>query len=1338
MTQLRTVCPALTPRASTFSRRAAFTLRNLFQCGLGVALSLLSLSPLQAQETECARVKIEVKQDLALERQAFDAEMRISNSLDTASLTDVGVVVKITDEAGVPIAISNDPNSVSAKFFSRISNLENIANVEGSGTVPPKLTSVINWLIIPAPGAAANAPLGKKFLIGATLTYKFAGEMHTLELAPDVITVKPLPLLTLDYFLTQEVLADDPLTPEIEPVEPFTLGVRVKNSGVAVAKSLKIDSAQPKIVDNAQGLLINFKLDGSYVNDAPVQNTLLVDFGDIGAGTSKMGRWIMETALAGRFTEFSAKFTHADALGGALTSILQGTNAHLLLRDVRVDLAGRDYVRDFLAKDGDVLRVYESNGTDNLVTDLSGVAQLTTSISVSGNAVYRLIVPPTQGFVFVKLPDPFEGQKALGRIVRSDGKEMVAENVWLSKARNPETKKLNYWLNFFDANTPGSYDAEFQAPQIVAQPPVIQIVPDHVVKEEQALSFLVEASSPNGKPVTLSAATPTGARFTIQAADPQAPSVTRAVFEWTPAKGTAGNYSIVYTATDGSLSSSRSSNIKVEVNAPPPGPGTPILNAPVSGAQVTTLRPSMSVLTSIADKDPTTKVQFEVYLDEAMAQLADSATVLKTAAPVGTALPTSWTPALDLADNTHYWWRARAFDGDKMYSPWVNGQFFVNQFNDGPDSFNLTSPVSNSEVGSLQPTLSWTNSHDKDGDPIRYDVAVYGDAAQTVRVSGAAGIAPGADGSTSWTLDVALSNHGTYYWTVTASDAVGAQMPTATRTFVVNTGNTPPGEPVILSPVVGGQSMNKTTALVVRNSVDAEGDSITYLFEMDTVNTFDSGDKRTSGPVIAGGGETSSWSVADLVENKRYYWRVKAQDGRAESAWAGADFLMNAVNEAPFTPTVKNPGNGAWTAALQPSLEANPVVDPEGDPVRYQFEVYRDSTLKNKVVDGISTNTGWIVSTPLADKRSHWWRVRALDPQNATSSWGPATLLYVSTAPYQDPTIQVTAPTLPTVPDTVIVDGVPKKQVTLRWQGTDPNIEPSVSLYYSKSNSGYAGSRIVEGLPQEAGTHTGSYLWDVTTLAPDAYYVYAVIYDAKGVGRAYAPGAVVIPNPTSSGQIVVNSGKKLMITSESGRRAKFTVQLNQAPRADVMVPLSSTRPREGAVSPPNLVFTTKNWSSPQTVTVTGQDDCAPDRKQRYQILTGKSISTDPSFIGLSGKAVELENQGSGDKRFTTNNRAIYICALSVVNTRKLDARTWEYLLSAELTNTGADLRGVTAKLSRMPFGMQLSDGQLKFGAVASGETVKSSDTISVRARGPIPLEVLQLGIGIEWNVSIQQ
>lgn len=543
---------------------APFSVGGLLGVLLLIAASLAS--PLaQAQDTVCAHVKIEIKQELTLERQAFDARMAINNTTDSGVIENVSVVVKVADENGTPVAVTSDPSDLSAKFFLRVSDKQNISDVDGSGTVNPQTSATIDWLLIPAPGSAGATPLGKKYLVGATLTYTFNGERTVLEVSPDVITVKPLPSLTLDYFLPRDVNADDPLTPEIEPAEPFTLGLRVKNTGQADAKSLKIDSAQPKITDNQQGLLINFVLTGSYVDDAPAQNTLLIGFGDIAAGTSKMGRWNMETTLSGKFTEFTARFSHGDELGGALTSVMQATNTHTLIHDVRVDLPGRDTVHDFLAQDNDAVRVYESDGPDSEVADRSSTATLTIGAAASGNPRYHLGFPATPGFAYVKLPDPFNGQKVLGSVLRLDAKRLASQNVWLSKTRDAQTKQWQYWVNVFDVNTPGAYDAEFQDPPPTTHPPVLQAIADQTVQETQQVSFVVEASSPDNKPVTISAAPlPVGATLTPQASDPGAPGVARAIFDWTPPQAAAGVYSITYTANDGVSSVTRTAKITVQ------------------------------------------------------------------------------------------------------------------------------------------------------------------------------------------------------------------------------------------------------------------------------------------------------------------------------------------------------------------------------------------------------------------------------------------------------------------------------------------------------------------------------------------------------------------------------------------------------------------------------------------------------------------------------------------------------------------------------------------------------------------------------------------------------
>ncbi len=407
----------------------------------------------QAQ-TVCAEVKIEIQQKLNIERQGFIATMRIINGLETTSLTNIGVNVKFADRNGVAVRATSNPDDTSALFFIREDFLSGITGgVQGGGSISPKSTGEARWLIIPAAGTGGSTPAGEIYAVGATLTYQEGTEVRTVEVTPEVITVRPQPRLELDYFLPNEVYGDDPLTEAIEPSEPFSLGVRIRNVGAGPAQKVSIESAQPKIVENQQGLLIGFQIDGSYVQDAVTQNSLLIDFGNIEPSRSKVGRWVMSTTLSGRFSEFAAEFTHDDALGGAVTSLLERVTTHALLKDVRLDLAGRDAIRDFLAVDGDTIRVYESEGIDSLVANQSAGASV---VSAPAGAL-DLVFNPVSTAAFVKIADPTSGQFEIGRVERSDGKVMLAENVWKSRERTASGTSWRHYLNVFDVGGTGRY-----------------------------------------------------------------------------------------------------------------------------------------------------------------------------------------------------------------------------------------------------------------------------------------------------------------------------------------------------------------------------------------------------------------------------------------------------------------------------------------------------------------------------------------------------------------------------------------------------------------------------------------------------------------------------------------------------------------------------------------------------------------------------------------------------------------------------------------------------------------------------------------------------------------
>jgi len=53
-----------------------------------VVLFLFQTNEIKAAESVCARVKIEIKQEMTIERQAFDGHMQINNGLTAIPLND--------------------------------------------------------------------------------------------------------------------------------------------------------------------------------------------------------------------------------------------------------------------------------------------------------------------------------------------------------------------------------------------------------------------------------------------------------------------------------------------------------------------------------------------------------------------------------------------------------------------------------------------------------------------------------------------------------------------------------------------------------------------------------------------------------------------------------------------------------------------------------------------------------------------------------------------------------------------------------------------------------------------------------------------------------------------------------------------------------------------------------------------------------------------------------------------------------------------------------------------------------------------------------------------------
>lgn len=98
-----------------------------------------------------------------------------------------------------------------------------------------------------------------------------------------------------------------------------------------------------------------------------------------------------------------------------------------------------------------------------------------------------------------------------------------------------------------------------------------------------------------------------------------------------------------------------------------------------------------------------------------------------------------------------------------------------------------------------------------------------------------------------------------------------------------------------------------------------------------------------------------------------------------------------------------------------------------------------------------------------------------------------------------------------------------------------------------------------------------------------------------------------------------------LVTTEAGGTARFTIVLVSAPKATVTVPLATSDATEGVPTPTSVTFTTTDWNTPKTVTVTGVDDAVADGGQPYRILVGPATSTDPAYDGFDPPDVAVTN-----------------------------------------------------------------------------------------------------------------
>jgi len=223
-----------------------------------------------------------------------------------------------------------------------------------------------------------------------------------------------------------------------------------------------------------------------------------------------------------------------------------------------------------------------------------------------------------------------------------------------------------------------------------------------------------------------------------------------------------------------------------------------------------------------------------------------------------------------LLDGTTYYSRVRVENGF-TWSEWYETTF---RMNTPPAAPTPLRPVSDA-VTPVKPKLYVTNAVDPDGDsPLFYIFEIYSDSSLSTLAAADSFVTETTD-STSWTSDITLAYSTRYWWRSKAGDTYELSVYSAAATFIVQ--NTPqaPTAPTALTPIDTGAwpVFTLLPAFDWTNATDPNPfDTLTYRLKIGLDSLF------LTTINVNGLPASQHTLTSPLVYNKKYWWRVTAQD----------------------------------------------------------------------------------------------------------------------------------------------------------------------------------------------------------------------------------------------------------------------------------------------------------------------------------------------------------------------------------------------------------------------------------------------------------------------------
>jgi len=253
----------------------------------------------------------------------------------------------------------------------------------------------------------------------------------------------------------------------------------------------------------------------------------------------------------------------------------------------------------------------------------------------------------------------------------------------------------------------------------------------------------------------------------------------------------------------------------------------------------------------------------------------------------------------NVLDNTTYFWYVYAHDVWGFTTASLTFYFVVDNIPQNPQNFVLISPLNDTILYNTSVTFYWQQTFDPDPyDPVSYvlKVSTTSDLQQLIFTTQTV--------STSFYLPVGvLEVNTTYYWTVVAISSRSGQTFADSSPYSFFVFNTPPSNPVLLSPVNKEIISVSSVTLNWLASIDYQFHKLYYELYI-TTSQF-----QTYIKIILPG-EQNYFNLENLLDDTTYWWYVVAIDTyQTKSPSDIYEFYTSYENLPPSTPIVLSPQN---------------------------------------------------------------------------------------------------------------------------------------------------------------------------------------------------------------------------------------------------------------------------------------------------------------------------------------------------------------------------------------------------------------------------------------------